>query len=552
MGQQYNGGAQYLEVGVELVSPHLRWLVDNLLGDNFDLNTVNILQYRVDVPRNEFGEACPAVKGICINLTEHFQRYKDKLENVMNIEKEKRYFMYSSMHFLIIRELLDTVAHEAYHLKVAAERNDWSNSKIDEDKAKEEAERISWHMGKDYDCDVQSLGPVLDDLLSEWYKDLEQQAEESREKGEEIPEWIETQLYMHENHFAYYHPDSGELTYRRAFEVGSKDEESWINEPRSYMDTTKPQEQEHTEEQAYEQPATQPQGGYNITNPQQNWQQPPVQQNIPPNQQNWQQDYNQPYQPEGLFDDSYYENVKDMDAYPANDPYGDYAPQQGGSQLPPLNFQTIQNPQPNQQYNTQQNTQQYNPQQYNPQPNQQYNPQQYNPQQNPQYNQQNQFIEQVKEAVFRRIFHHLASKGSFNGGVYYTPNCVYEPIVLVDIPNADKVVIASDVHTPNGPYTAKVPCNGQITGAISGKGLPKYTLYLIDQQGAWQKHTIIVQNPTKIDGTGRLSPWAEAVQRGDQIMLIIGDNAPLKFIRLNNGQTLGQELYSEIRNNGNR
>lgn len=145
--------------------------------------------------------------------------------------------------------------------------------------------------------------------------------------------------------------------------------------------------------------------------------------------------------------------------------------------------------------------------------------------------------------VYRRLFNHMFTacepviidnttirpdgQGGGCGG-FKLMEALQTPIPISDIPNADKVFVQQDSKI-NGKWTKGIAISGSVIGSDTGNKtmLPKYDLYIINDQGHMEKRTLLPQNPWKTKqtdaGLAFTKPAAEA-QSGKRIMYIYSQN----------------------------
>jgi hypothetical protein len=243
---KYNEVPEILETGCENVSPHLRWLVRNAVLSICPHEAVNLIAYNKAIPNDYFGIAHGPSRSISINLEKHF------LSSLDLCMKEEN--MYASIRMLLLHELLDTVIHEAWHLKTSLENNDFDHNDLDEKGAKEAGTK-AWLIAKNWDCNITLFGDFLDGQIKEFTDSLEEDTKETPMM------WKDLQVWMHKNNLGYYDPDKNlELSISHSFEALSKDEEPWVEEPAKFLsmhieetEQLQPVEPTHTvpESQAY-------------------------------------------------------------------------------------------------------------------------------------------------------------------------------------------------------------------------------------------------------------------------------------------------------------
>ena len=220
----YNHIPGILETGIELVSPHLRWLVKNAILEHCPSTAINMIAYNEDIPVNVFGFADGPTRSIAINLKHHFDKMSD------DVEKQKD--IHSSLNMLILHEILDTVIHEAHHLRVCEEKKSFKAADLNEEGAIAAATEKSWKVAKFWDCNVKVFGPFLDAKIKDFMTAVE---EDTKEKPNM---WQDLQVYMYKNNLGYYNPDKEtELSIAQTFEALSKDPLIWTKDAIQFMDT---------------------------------------------------------------------------------------------------------------------------------------------------------------------------------------------------------------------------------------------------------------------------------------------------------------------------
>ncbi len=467
----YNEVPGLLETGCELVSPHLRWLIRNAVLSYCPPEAVNLIAYNENVPNDNFGIAHGPSRSISINLERHFFSAMDRC-----VEEEN---MYASLRLLLLHEILDTVLHEAHHLKVCSEHADFNSADLDEPGAIEAGKKLSWMVAKKWDCNISIFGQHLDALLNDFLSSIE---EDTKEKP---TMWKDLQVWMNKKNLGYYNPDKDlELSISHAFEALSKDEEPWLEEAATFLDTTI----QETEQTQPTQPIvdTVPVETYNAGMPV------------------------HPAMPQGM------EAVMAMmaqmaannalvpsvgDEYPEyqEDPY-----QEPVVQTPVLPVPVLPAAQPDN-------------------------------------------MAKTIETVFRTIFWHVISKGGFtHEGTYNNPGVVMEPVSIAHIPGASQIFTHMDTLDAHGKFVGNQPITMGITGMVAKGNLPKYTLFL-RINGELHRRTLLAQNPNSTDDNGQLKTWAREARAGAKIMFILGDekNGGVRAkIKLDAGKQLGQEEYS--------
>jgi hypothetical protein len=509
MAQDYRIGVQLLETGIDLVSPHLRWLIRNMILDYLGTDKLDLLCYRIQTPDDKFGEAHSPCRAITINLIKHFDEIAPKLEEGDN--------KYSSLKCMLLKEILNTAAHESHHILASHNSENWDNSDLEEEKCKEVGEDLSWHVAKKYDVEIEHFGPLLDDSIEEFIEGLRGIIAQHDEEKTEVPEWMALQVYMYENKLAYYHPESDtSLSFRKAFETGAEDEDPWIDECKKFIAETP---------QTVDSETVAPVAGANETQPA-----PAVAPTAP--------------------------TTTPAAATPPSNPVTEQAPQttvqqpvgigqlNGGLQDAPMLDDSVMDGMGKVPAPVAPATPAANPAPAaaaaNPTP-------------TAAAGGTGQPL-QVVESVLRRLFHHVNSKCEFNtDGGYNNPYAVLEGVSIADIPGAQELFAAMDTTDETGKFLSQQQCNGMIKGLVSKGGLPRYTLYL-NMGGQLHKRTFIAQNPNKLDSSGQnLTKWAQAVRSGKRIMMLLQDNiGPRADIQLDAGQPLGMEKFNVWEQNANR
>jgi len=217
----YNEVPEILETGCKLVSPHLRWLIRNAILSVCPHEAVNMIAYNKNVPNDYFGIAHGPSRSISINLEKHF------LSSLDLCVKEEN--MCASIRMLLLHELIDTVIHEAWHLKTSFENSNFNDSNLDEAGAKEAGTK-AWLIAKNWNCNISSFGNFLDTQIKEFTDSLEEDTKESPTM------WKDLQVWMERNNLGYYDPDKNlELSINHTFEALSKDEEPWTEMPAEFL-----------------------------------------------------------------------------------------------------------------------------------------------------------------------------------------------------------------------------------------------------------------------------------------------------------------------------
>jgi len=160
-------------------------------------------------------------------------------------------------------------------------------------------------------------------------------------------------------------------------------------------------------------------------------------------------------------------------------------------------------------------------------------------------------------AVYRRLFNHMFTvcgqvkidsntirpDGQDNGcGGFNAYTALQTPVPISDIPNAEKIFVQMDAKV-NGRWSKGVAITGSVIGSDTGNKtmLPKYDLYIINDQGHMEKRTLLPQNPWKTkmgaDGiTPEFSKPAVEAQNGKRIMYIYAGNVMKLKLLWENGR----------------
>ena len=481
----YNEVPGILETGCEKVSPHLRWLIRNAVLSTCPPEAVNLIAYNENVPDAHFGIAHGPSRSISINLERHFFSALDRCMDETN--------MYASIRMLLLHELLDTVRHEAYHLKISFENNDFNKSDLDEAGAKE-AGSSAWSIAKKWNCNITHFGEYLDTQIKEFLEAIEEDTKETPVM------WKDLQVWMSKNNLGYYNPDKDlELSINHAFEALSNDEEPWLEEPAEFLDTTI----EETEKTQPEMPAAEAVPAHTYDSQMPIHAEPTAMEaallSLAQNQPN-------------LFSAALAGMGVQTTAPSMGDSYPEY-----NDEIPD-SFESAQAPAPT--------------------PVMPVMPVMPTA---PAGN-----LAKTIETVFRTIFWHVVSKGEFtHEGGYNNPGVVMEPISIAHIPGALQIFTNMDTLDAHGKYAKNQPTQYGIKGMLTKENLPKYTLFL-NINGQLHRRSLVAQNPNAVDDMGQLKTWAREAKAGSKIMYVLGDQANpgvRASIKLAPGQVLGQEEY---------
>lgn len=481
--------AHILETGIEHTSPHLRWLIRNVAIEHCGKDAIDIITYHKDIPNSHLGESIAIVKGIVINLSKHVEEAFERVCAEENIN--------TSIRAHLIQELIDTTIHEAHHLKVATETNNFEDDYKNEDEARAIAKRKVWLSTKNLDAEIFTFGPVIDAFLEETIQCFKEDVKEKPEL------WKELQIYMWENKLAYYDPEKekayGIRTLFEALERGLNDSTaSWLNEPIKFIGEVKIGEATVTPNQPtmLKTIADIPPSPQTITT-----------QQLQQSQQFQQaQQFPQPQQPQTI---PTYIGEDASESYTI-----DYLQEIGNQYTQTQPLQTT-----------------FQHQLYTPTL--------------PEGYLTREEIQTASEMVIRTLFWHIVNKCEHTTeGGYNNPQAVLEPISIAHIPHASQIFTHMTTVDENGVTLNQTPCNGIIKGKVSKTSLmPMYELYL-NFNGELHKRIFIPTNPNKTDNTGKLTGWAEKVRNGGHVMMFLSDKEGVRAeIILEPGKHLGQEVY---------
>lgn len=499
MNQDYIKICGMLETGIDLVSPHVRWLLRQAITDYCPTEAINLIAYNKDIPTNHegkpvWGEVHSPSKSICFNLERHFNHAVD------NVQKEKS--MFTSLRCILIRELLDTSIHEAHHLKMSLEENNFNNSDLDEDGAQAVGWKYAWMAAKHWDVNIVTFGPFLDKLVEDFMLGVEADTLETPVM------WKDLQVYMWKNELAFYNPDKDqECRMFEAFQSMAEDENPWLEQPKTYVEETTISETTHNND---EEPIAE------------------VVHELPPATLTPVAGVNKP---EALTNPAPIMAAQPKTTEPVTTPVAEPLPPATGiiaGTLPPTQPQ-IQNiatlPEP-------------------------------------QYGDINAAeIQRCAETVIRTLFWHIKNKCEFNAsGTYNNPKAVLDPINISHIPHAEQLFTHMDTMTELGTYTSNQPCQGMVKGLVDADNMPYYRFYL-NFGGKLHIRSLVPHNPI-----GKTTKWAEEARSGimrlsfqeripkidkntGKVMINeqgkkLGENKIRADIKLAAGSNLGQEEFN--------
>ena len=198
-------------VGEEHISEHLLWLLTAAMFETCDPGDVNLLAFRRDIEsiNTIWGSFDSKSKSIAMVLWSHFETAREKVQ-----DEAKN----TSIRLVLLEEILNTVLHEAFHARGGGENAE------DEEGAVEWAKANVWKLGKDFDVNIQDLGPYFEKLISEFLAEL---IEDTKDEG--CKHWKKLQRHILSNNLAFFDDENGTeiRTFREAFEVMASPGEAW-------------------------------------------------------------------------------------------------------------------------------------------------------------------------------------------------------------------------------------------------------------------------------------------------------------------------------------
>lgn len=501
MRKQYIEEVELLEVGYNHISKHLGWLLRAMISTTTrSTDAVASIVYNKNLPTNIWGLFYGPTRSIAINLEHHFSFAFDAVQNAEH--------MHTSIRAILLHDLLDSCAHEAWHAKTCLEDKDWEDGSLDEEGAKEYARLSSWEIAELWDVDLDSFGPVIDELLHSTYKSLKEDVQEA-----DCKEWKKIQYHMLENEINYYNPTTGVeiASVREVFCAQCRPDLPWVDVDNSLFSSFVGLENADTK--TIMEPAPKPE----VLPVEEAAQKPevtttPVTSTISP------EVAAQPTTTLGAVEPvaEGYDPMDDISCDMGNpyedEPYVAPAITQAQTTLPVT---------PQQQPATVQSTPATAP-----------------------VNQADALrVQQIAEKVLRRMFHHVYSKCEFNvEGGYNNPNAVLDPINISDIEGANELFVEQDTLNEVGTFAPRQPINGFIKGLPTDKGLPRYTFYL-KIGNELHKRVYLAQNPDTMKN-GAPSKWATAAKNGTlRMMLLATGKGVTAYTKLAAGQTIGQEEF---------
>ena len=464
--------------GFENISDHLAWLFGWAIRDTGAMDGVISIVCNPDLPPDLWGRYHPDARAIVLNLDQHFEHMRSSIQDEESMN-------FSASAFLL-RSLMDTIFHEAWHAARCLELKDFAAGDLDEGGAKKYAWKSSWAVGELYDVEMASFGKQLDAELLELFKELKEDV-----TFPDCKEWKKIQLHMFENNLSYYNPDNGvEMrTVRELMNSVASEDSAWIETDNKlfhkfsqFTPLAERLEKEEAEAQV-DAPVVKPREVV-----------PPVPTPEPV----------APVSPQPTYDD--YDPIYDI-ACKVSD--------EEDSEMP-NNFST----QPIQPVT----------------PVAQPNPIGLNVEE----------MQNIGEVVMRRIFHHVFSKcGFMQNGTFSNPGAALEPIHIGDIPNVEKLIVKQDCYVGHdNQYHHQADVEGKIRGLVTQDGLPKYQFY-IQVGNEMQKRVFIPANPNSRNADGTLKAWAEKSRQGYCLMSLQQEGGRASAgITLEPNQHLGQECFA--------
>ena len=498
MKKQYNTGMEMLEVGYDNISDHLGWLSRIVISlTTKDTDAVASVVYNKDLPKNVWGVFFGPTRSIALNLEQHFFCALDEIQNANS--------MHTSIRVLILHDLLDSIAHEAWHAKVSLEKEDWSAS-LDEPGAKDHGRYLSWQVAELFDVNMKSFGLVLDSLIHGLYKNLREDVQEAGCK-----EWKKIQYHMLNNDLNYYNPNSDvEIrSIREVFQAQCQPEVPWLDVSNSLFTSFSEAKVYSTVEQNI--PETKISAIPEDSNIQNTIFEPtpeptpepvkpvevipveaaPVQAVQPVQATPTVMSYNPLDDLACTMEDPFAEDYDAYDALPLQEP-AHMMPVEPMSVKPALRSMDVQQSQ------------------------------------------------STMENVLRRIFYHVYTKCNPDGaGNFNNVNAVLDPINISDI-KGHEMFDTQDTIDINGAFSPRAKIGGFVKGLPTKESsIPRYTFYL-NIGGNTVKHVFMAQNPSKIKD-GALTAWAQKAANGWRRMSLFTDNGILMYLESEPQQPLGQE-----------
>jgi len=451
--------------GGENISGHIEWLTLAAIQATVDTDAVHQVVFNPDLPKDMWGCFYGATRSIAVNLDEHFEFARtsvmDKATN-------------TNIRLVLLHDLLDTIMHEAWHAKKCLAGGDFSNSDLDEEGARAWGEAQSWAIARDFDVEIASFGPLLDQLIHDFHEELKEDCKEADAK-----QWKRQQLYMLDNNLAYYDMEGTTIkTFREAMAIMADPDAPWPSKVKEYPGD----EVAVIEEAAAEEKPT-------IS--------------VEPLTAEYAEDYN-PLDDIGV--EMYDPFAEEELSLPVEStPVETAAPIQEPV-VPPVMQETVTQPVT--------------------------------------AGPSAQDLRNAAEMVMRRLFHHVYTKcGAQNNGTFTNPEAVLEPVHIADIPYATELFVGHQTVDNMGNFISFAPTTEGIKGLVSQQRLPRYTFFM-NIGGTKVKRTFIPQNPMKTKADGSFTAWAQRVQSGDKIMMLLKDKSgPTADIQLPAGMPLGQETF---------
>ena len=500
--KKYNIATHILTAGRDLISRHVEYIF-NMLCHEHAPDLINSIVFNSNKPLL-FGNSMGSAKAISINLIKHF-------EHALEQSKENPQY---SIRAMLIMELVGTCLHEAKHIIMKDDPKviDDDDSQHQEDEA-EKYEGHRWNVAKTVNVEIMSFGPVLDDLITIYYKELS----DAREAGT-MTDLQEQQLYMLDNGILYYDTRNS-ICLKSVFDFFnyfSSDKEGWDRTNIPVFEEV--EEFEETTETTVD--------------------------TAPPAEVAKEEDI---YGDEEIFsEEEIAESLEDVsnilhsavtETGPSIVPDG-YDPLMGMEMCENIYNSNDSFVEEDEEYHdmssidsemdTAMSAKELETSPVQAQPERAMSPE------------ANAMIN-ISKIVMHRLFNHIYSKCGWNGlGKFTNPNAILDPVNINDIEGASELFTRADSIDADGKYKVGVPTDGFLRGVRSNDGLPMYKLY-VTFKGVTQKRTFIPQNPDKMNN-GQPTNWAKKVMAGHRIAMLLQENgSPKLYLETTPGQPLGQE-----------
>ncbi len=498
--KKYNIATHILTTGREYISKHLEYIFNSICHHHAP-DLINSINLNPDTPKY-FGSSMGSAKAMSFNIVKHFA-------HAINQSKECPQY---SVRGLLILEFINTCLHETKHLILKSEPGitDDSDTEYQEAEAEKFETLHRWDTAQYINVEVTSFGPVIDDMMAIFYKELT----EAREAGT-MDDWQEQQLYMIDNGIIF-HDTRKSVLLKSVFDFFhyfSKTKEGWdrslipvfeeINEFEETTDTnvdTPPNEIE-IDEDLYSKDKDM--------------------------DDIWkQEDLTKPLQPLPTIETGPaiipegYDPLMDMEMGE-----NEYIPEEeididtGGEHDMSTLDSEMDSP-------VSQGEMEAPPVQ---------------PMAERAISSEAAAVANISKIVMHRLFNHIYSKCGWNGvGKFTNPNAVLDPVNINDIEGASELFTRADAFDADGKYKVGIPTDGFLRGITSNDGIPMYKLY-VTFKGITQKRTFIPQNPDKTNN-GQPTAWAKRVMAGHRLAMLLPESgSPKLYLETTPGQLLGQE-----------